>query len=138
MDMSEQPQLFQLSHRRHDEIVESWYRAIADTSFTSLTAAEVRRHLSELTDQAIVLLFSESFECRKARAIGSTLASMHFLNPETLGRALEVLHRGLFEDLPPDQAIALRPRLAVLLAEIAAGFFEEARDMILLEQEQIK
>jgi diguanylate cyclase (GGDEF)-like protein len=138
MDMSEQSQLLQLSHRRHDEIVESWYRAIADTSFTSLTAAEVRQHLSELTDQAIILLFSGSFEHRKARAIGSTLASMHYLNPETIGRALEVLHCMLFEGLPPDQVIALRPRLAVLLAEIAAGFFEQARDMILLEQEQIK
>src|SRR5215213_3736969 len=138
MDTSEQSQLLQLSRRRRKAIVDSWYEAIADTSFTPLTAAEVRRRLSDLTDQTVILLFSESVEYPKARAIGSTLASMHYLNPETLGRALEVLHWGLFEDLPPDQAIALRPRLAVLIAEIAAGFFEQARDMILLEQEQIK
>ena len=138
MDTSEQSQLLQLSRRRRKAIVDSWYEAIADTSFTPLTAAEVRRRLSELTDRAIVLLFSESVEHHKARAIGSTLASMHYLNPETLGRALEVLHRGLFEELPPDQVIELRPRLAVLIAEIAAGFFEQARDTILLEQEQIK
>ena len=138
MDTSEQSQLLQLSRRRREAIVDSWYEAIADTSFTPLTAAEVRRRLSDLTDQAIVLLFSESFEFHKARAIGSTLASMHYLKPETLGSALEVLHRGLFADLPPDQVIALRPRLAVLIAEIAAGFFEQARDTILLEQEQIK
>jgi diguanylate cyclase (GGDEF)-like protein/PAS domain S-box-containing protein len=138
MDTSEQPRLRQLSRRRHDAIVDRWYEAIADTSFTPLTAAEVRRRLSDLTDQAIILLFSESFEYHKARAIGSTLASMHYLNPETLGRALEVLHRGLLEDLPPDQAIQLRPRLAVLIADIASGFFERARDTILLEQEQIK
>ena len=138
MDTSEQPRLFQLSRTRRDAIVDSWYEAIADTSFTPLTAAEVRRRLSELTDKAIILLFSESFEHHKARAIGSTLASMHYLNPETLGSALEVLHRGLFEDLSPDQVVELRPRLAVLIAEIAAGFFERARDTILLEQEQIK
>ena len=138
VDTSEQPQLLQLSRRRRDAIVASWYEAIADTSFTALTAIEIRRHLSDLTDQTIILLFSESFASYKARAIGSKLASMHYLNPETLGRALEVLHRGLVEDLPPDQATALRPRLAVLIAEIAAGFFEQARDMILLEQEQIK
>src|SRR5215218_5255300 len=138
MDTSEQSQLLQLSRRRRKAIVDSWYEAIADTSFTPLTAAEVRRRLSDLTDQAIVLLFSESIEHHKARAIGSTLASMHYLNPETLGRALEVLHCGLVEDLPPGQAIALRPRLAVLIAEIAAGFFEQARDIILVEQEQIK
>jgi diguanylate cyclase (GGDEF)-like protein/PAS domain S-box-containing protein len=138
MDTAEQARLLQLSRRRREALVDIWYEAIADTSFTPLTAAEVRRRLSELTDQAIILLFSESFEYRKARAIGSTLASMHYLNPKTLGRALEVLHVGLFEDLPPDQVSELRPRLAVLIAEIAAGFFEQARDTILLEQEQIK
>src|SRR5829696_8967556 len=138
MDTSEQSQLLQLSRRRRKAIVDSWYEAIADTSFTPLTAAEVRRRLSDLTDQTVILLFSESVEHHKARAIGSTLASMHYLNPETLGRALEVLHLGLFEDLLPDQVIELRPRLAVLIAEIAAGFFEQARDTILLDQEQIK
>ena len=127
-----------MSQRRRDAIVDRWYEAIADTSFTPLTAAEVRRRLSDLTDQAIILLFSGSFEHRKARAIGSTLASMHYLNPETLGRALEVLQSELFDELPPDQVVELRPRLTVLIAEIAAGFFERARDTILLEQEQIK
>jgi diguanylate cyclase (GGDEF)-like protein/PAS domain S-box-containing protein len=138
MNTSERARLHQLSRRRRDAIVDSWYEAIADTSFTPLTAIEVRRRLSELTDKAIILLFSGSFEYRKARAIGSTLASMHYLNPETLGSALAVLHRGLLEDLTPDQVVELRPRLAVLIAEIAAGFFERARDTILLEQEQIK
>ena len=66
MDTSEQLRLLQLSQRRRDAIVDSWYEAIADTSFTALTAAEVRRRLSELTDQAIILLFSESFEHRRA------------------------------------------------------------------------
>ena len=138
MDTSEKPQLTQALRIRRDMIVDIWYEAIAPTGFTALTATEVRRCLSDLTDQAIILLFSGSFEHHEARAIGSTLASMHYLNPETLGRALEVLHRGLFEDLPPDQVTELRPRLSVLIAEIAAGFFERARDMILSEQEQIK
>jgi diguanylate cyclase (GGDEF)-like protein len=137
MDTPEHAQI-RFSRRRRDEIVDSWYEAIAGTSFTSLTAAEVRRHLSQLTDEAITLLFSESFECPKAQAIGSTLANMHYLNPETLSRALEVLHCELVEDLPPDEIIELRPRLAVLISEIAAGFFEQARNTILLEQEQVK
>ena len=66
VDTSEQPQLLQLSRRRRDAIVASWYEAIADTSFTALTAIEIRRHLSDLTDQAIILLFSESFASHKA------------------------------------------------------------------------
>ena len=136
--MSEQTRLHQLSRRRRDAIVNSWYEAIAGTSFTPLTAAEVRRCLSDLTDRAIILLFSESFEHHNARKIGSTLANMHYLNPETLGKAIEVLHRGLFEDLMLERVIELQPRLAVLLAEIAAGFFDRARDTILQEQEQIK
>src|SRR5829696_1101260 len=138
MDTSEKPQLTQALRIRRDMIIDIWYEAIAPTGFTALTATEVRRCLSDLTDQAIILLLSDLFEPPKARAIGSTLAGMHYLNPETLRRALEVLAYELLEDLPSHQADALRARMARLLAEIAAGFFERARDTILREQEEIK
>jgi diguanylate cyclase (GGDEF)-like protein len=138
MDTLERPQLIQSLRRRRDTIVDIWYDAIALTGFTALTATEVRSCLNDLTDQAINLLLSELFERPKARAIGSALAGMHYLNPETLRRAQEVLACQLLEDVSPYQAAMLRPRLAGVLAEIAAGYFERARDTILHEQEQIK
>ncbi|CAA9461854.1 MAG: diguanylate cyclase/phosphodiesterase (GGDEF & EAL domains) with PAS/PAC sensor(s), partial [uncultured Rubrobacteraceae bacterium] len=91
-----------------------------------------------MTEQAITVLLSEPFERHKARAVGSELAGMHYLNPETVSGTQEVLASQLVEGLSADQAVKLQPRLAVLLAEVAAGFFERARETILLEQEQVK
>lgn len=138
MTASERSRLLQLLRGRRDAIVDSWHDAIAPTGFTSLTRTQMRRKLGELTDQAIDVLFSEPFRPRAARAIGSALAGTHYLSPETLSRAQEVLARGLVEDLSPDQASVLQPRLTMVLAEIAAGFLERARDTILSEQEEIK
>jgi diguanylate cyclase (GGDEF)-like protein len=119
-------------------IVNSWHKAVEHTGFTSFTSTAMRRQLGEFTDQVIAVLLSEPFERRKARAIGSAMASMHYLSSDTLGRVQEVLARQLVEDLPDDQVIALQPRLAMLLAEIAVGFFEQVRDTMPLEQKQIK
>lgn len=63
---------------------------------------------------------------------------MHYLNPGTLSGTQEVLASQLVEGLSDGRAVRLQPRLAMLLAEVAAGFFERARETILLEQEQVK
>jgi len=72
------------------------------------------------------------------RSIGSALAGMHLLSSETLGKSQEVLACQFAEGLTADQIAAVQPALAVLLAEISAGFFERASNTILLEQEQIR
>jgi len=138
MDTSKRSQSLHLLLGRRGEIVESWFNAIAQTSFTGLTAPETRSKLLKLTDQLINLLFSEPFERREARAIGSELSGMHYSSPESLSRAQEILACKFAEYLPGDQASMVQPRLAVLLAEIAAGFLEKTRDTILVEQEEIK
>ncbi len=117
---------------RRGAIADSWYRAVARTGFTPLTAAEVRRRLGELSDRAIGLMFSEPFERREARELGSALAEMHYLAPEALGGTQEVLACQLLEGLGDDEIVALQPRLAALLAEIAVGFTEKARNQILI------
>ena len=138
LDKAARSELHQTLRDRQSAIVESWRRTLAGTSFTPLTSAQARSQLGELTDQVINLLISETFDRREARRIGSALAKMHYLSPEALSRTQDVLAKRFLEDLSPEGAVALQPRLAELLAEIGAGFFEQARDTILGQQERVK
>jgi two-component system sensor histidine kinase HydH len=134
---ADRAQHLQVLRSRRDAIADSWHKAIARTSFVPLNAVGVRRRLVELTDQAITLLTAESFEHGKADAIGAALARLHCVQPETLGRTQEVLARQLVKGLPADQSVALQPRLVALLGGVADGFFRQARETILAEQEQV-
>jgi PAS domain-containing protein len=130
--------LYQTLCDRRGAIVDSWRAAIAGTGFTPLTSAQIRSRLGELTDLVIALLLSDSLDRREAREIGSSLAQMHYLSPEALSRTQDVLARCLLEEVPPEDVAALHSRLATLLAEIGAGFFGQARNTILQEQERIR
>ena len=121
-----------------ETIIDDWRAAIAGTSFTPLSSAEVRRQLEKLTDQAIFLLLSETFDLEQAREIGASLASMHYLSPEVIGRTQEILARHFHEAIPAAYAAMTQARVATLLAEIGVGFVERARDTVLREQEEIK
>jgi PAS domain S-box-containing protein len=138
VNAADRSQLLETLHSRRDAIADSWYQAIARTSFAPLSATEVQRRFAELTEQAIALLLAEPFERRQAEAIGASLADLHYIQPQALGQTHEVLARQLAEGLPAEQAVALQPRLAALLGGLAAGFFRQAREMILAEQEQIR
>src|SRR5439155_13725697 len=119
-------------------LVENWRRAIAHTAFVSFSAQEVSQRLVELTDQAIDALLAEPFDPAKARGIGAALARLHYVSAEALGRTQEVLARELVAGPTAAQVTALQPRLAALLGEVAAGFFDQARLTILDEQEKIR
>jgi len=123
---------------RRGAIVESWRAAIAGTGFTPLTRAQIRSRLEDLTDRVIALLLSDTLDRREAREIGSSLAQMHYLSPEALSRTQDVLAQCLLEETPPEEVAALHSRHATLLAEIGAGFFGQARNTILQEQERIR
>jgi PAS domain S-box-containing protein len=138
MNTTVRSQLLQILRSRRDAIADSWYQAIARDSQVPLEAAEVRQRLVELTEQAIAFLLTEPFEHGKAQEIGAALARLRYVQPEALGRTLEILARQLVQDLPAEQAVALQPHLAALLGAVAAGFFHEAREIILAEQEQIR
>ena len=138
MGTANRSETLRLLQNRRSAIADSWYRAIASTGFTRLTAAEVRRRLEELSEQAVSLLLSEPFERRQARELGSALVSMHYLSSETLSGTQEVLARQLLEGLEDEQIVALQPRLAAILSQLAAGFTEKARDQVLKEQDEIR
>jgi len=138
MNSAERCQLLETLRRRCDAIADSWHKAIARTGFVPLSATEVRQHLVELTEQIITLLLAEPFERGRAEAIGASLASLHYIEPEALGKTQEVLAHRLVEGLPADQAVALQPRLAALIGGMATGFLQQAHTTLLTEQEQIR
>ena len=130
-------QVHQVLLSRRQAIAEHWYNAIARTSCVPFEAVEVRRRLVELTEEVIALLLTEPFEPRRAEAIGASLAGLHYVEPEALGKTLELLGQQLLEGLTADQIVELQPRLAALISGLATGFARQARETILAEQEWI-
>jgi len=131
-------QVHQALLSRCHAIADHWYQAIARTSHVPHSAAEVRQRLIELTEQTIALLFTEPFERGQAQAIGELLAGLHYIEPQVLSQTQDVLAQQLIEGLSADQVVALQPRLAELFSGLVAGFFEQARETILSEQEQTR
>lgn len=138
MDRKDSSSFSQTLRTHCDAIAERWYREIAATSCVPLKGPEVCQHLMELSIKVIRLLLAEPFEPEKAQEIGANLARLHYLQPEALGGTLQVLASHLVEGLPPDSVAALQPRLAEMLGRLATGFFYQARQTILEEQEQIR
>jgi PAS domain S-box-containing protein len=98
----------------------------------------VREHLVELTEKAITFLLTEPFDHGQAQAIGASLVGLHYVEPEALGRTQEVLVQQLVGGLSADQVAALQLGLVALLGGVATGFFEQAREAILSEQERVR
>jgi PAS domain S-box-containing protein len=138
MNSTEQLQLQRTLLSRCHVTADAWYKAIARTSFVPFKAVEVRQHLVGLTEEAIALLLAESLDHDGAKAIGASLASLHYLEPEALGGTQEVLAQQLVEGLPAEQVAELQPRLAALLGGLATGFSHQARETILTEQDWIR
>src|SRR4051794_4118110 len=138
MTTTELGQLADILHSRSEAIADRWQRAIAPTSFVSLSSREIRARLVTLTTRAIDALLDEPFPRQEARAIGEELADLHYLHPDALSGTQEELGQSLLADLPAASGLALQPRLAVLLGALAGGYFERARGIILSEQETIR
>jgi len=138
MNSAERSQLQQVLYGRRHAIADGWYKAITRTGLALHSVAEVRQRLVGLTEEAIALLLAEPFERGRAEAIGASLAGLHYVEPDALSQTQEVLAQQFIEGLSADQVVALQPRLAELLGGLAAGFFEQARETILSEQEQTR
>lgn len=125
----------QLLFARRATIGEQWYQAIAHTTFSPLSTTNVRQHLATLTDQAIALLIADQFDEQQARDIGAMLVRLRYLQPEVLQQTIAVLSANLGTVLMTDQEHMCSSRIMALLGAIATGFAEQARVLILNEQE---
>jgi PAS domain S-box-containing protein len=123
---------------RRDAIAEQWQRAIGQSSYIPLSAAEIRVRLSHLVDEAIDALFAQPWDAKQAQGIGEALARMHFIHPEVAAGTVGVLGRELSVGLAPEQLTAVHPRLTCLLQEVVSGYFRCCLDVILQEQEGIR
>ena len=130
--------LAQLMHSRCEVIAAEWQQAIAPTGSVPLSERQVQQRLVELTRQLVTLLFGEPFEPVQARGIGKALAQLHSVQPETLLRTQWVLGNQFVQGLPAGQIAALYPRLLALLSELATGFTDQVRGVLLDELEQVR
>jgi PAS domain S-box-containing protein len=131
-------QLLAALHSRQDLIADHWYRAISRTSYVRFDPTQIQQYLVDWTGELSDLLSIEPFEYARAEAVGAALAGLHYLQPEALGRTLNVLSVQLLQGLSPEQAVALQPNLAALLSGLASGFYRQASEIILAEQEGIR
>jgi PAS domain S-box-containing protein len=138
MDTSERLGLATALYSRQDLVVEHWYKAIMQTSYVSFDSAQIRAYLADWTAQIIDLLTAEPFDRDRAVAIGTALANLHYLQPEALDHTQVILARQLVAGLSPEQIVAVQPNLGSLLAGVASGFYSQARQIILAEQEETR
>lgn len=122
-------------HERRSAITKQWQRAIARTAFSPVDPPTVERELTRLADEASELLTAETLIPEQAQDLGTALIALGYAAPETLRGTLQTLGRELPADLSPGQLVALQPRLAALLREVAVGFCAALRDTILADQE---
>jgi len=138
MDATERRDIDHTLQARRETIAARWYHAIAPTALSPLPPADVQRQLLALTDRAIALLVADTFASGEAAAIGAALARLRYLQPASLGDTQAVLADELVTSLSAAQIPVLQPRLAALLGGIASGYFRQARETILAEQETIR
>ena len=97
----------------------------------------VRERLAGLTEDAIAVFLGRPADMEKAQEIGAALADLHCFQAETLGRTLGILGDQLMGSVPAGQLRTWYPNLLVLLEGLSTGFFREAHQIVLAEQDTI-
>jgi len=138
MDATERRDLYDSLLGRCEIIAARWYRVITRTALSPLPPSDVQRHLFALTDRTIHLLIADEFVAEEVAEVGAALARLRYLQPESLGSTQAVLGAELMAGLPAEQVASLQPRLAALLGEMTSGYFRQAQETILAEQETIR
>ena len=135
--MSSDLHLLQVLQNRRHAIADLWFQAIAETSRAALDKKEMVDRLAELTGEAIAVFLGKPADEEQAQKIGVALADLNCVQAETLGRTLRILGDQLMDSVSADQVRVRYPNLLVLLEGLCSGFFEEARQIMLAEQEAI-
>lgn len=121
-----------------EAIAESWYRALLTTTYSPHAPALVRSQLTRLTGQVINSVSQSPVDRVGARSCGSALAMLSFDQPSSLASTLLVLQQQVMNVLDDQQKLTLLPQLIVFCAAFSEGFSIQARETLLMGQEQIR
>ncbi|MCJ7662602.1 MAG: PAS domain S-box protein, partial [Anaerolineales bacterium] len=86
----------------------------------------------------ISLLVTEQDDFQQAIQVGKSLAGLHYIAPEVLGKSQALLGKELFAGLSDAQQLFIQPRIIKLFVELANGFINASREIVLSEQDQIR
>jgi diguanylate cyclase (GGDEF)-like protein/PAS domain S-box-containing protein len=114
-----------------ERIARAWARAIAGTSFVSMSRRELQTHLTDLAKKLIEALTADTFEASAGYDVGTALVRAHFTQPASLDRTMCLLA----EQLGQVGEAADRQSLH---GALAAGYAHALRERTLAEQEEIR
>ncbi|MCP4536845.1 MAG: GAF domain-containing sensor histidine kinase [Chloroflexi bacterium] len=134
----ERSQFESILHRRCEAIADHWYKAVVRTSFVPHDSEVTIQQFTKWTEQVIELLLTEPFDHDRMQAIGALLAQPDRVQPEALGKTQQVLAHRIVEGLSADQVVALQPRIAMLLGDLATGFARQAYEILSDKQKKIR
>ena len=120
------------------KIARLWQQALADTGFAPLPVPDIRAQLKSLFERSVRCLSCDTIDATEARAIGRSVATLHYLHPNVLNVTHNLFAETFLQyGISSDQYL-LFARLIRFLGQFSAGFFEQARQSVLSEQEDIK
>ncbi|MGH3693657.1 MAG: putative bifunctional diguanylate cyclase/phosphodiesterase [Pseudonocardiaceae bacterium] len=115
-----------------------WANAIAGTSYVSMRLGETVAVLRPHTDRLIEAALAPQFDPAAGSRIGSDLVAVHFTSTDTISKTLALI----IGELPhllgsAAPGVDLTSRVALLSAELAAGYAGALRERSLDEQDKI-
>jgi two-component system, NarL family, sensor histidine kinase UhpB len=125
-------------HQSRQAIAHDWYYAFASMGSFQLDRSEALLKFSQLTDQVIAYLLAENPQDNVAKEIGANLASLPCLDPQAIEISGQLWSRQLVEAEFPVEVNSLYPRLLALLNGMSTGFFKQACELVLADQESIR
>ncbi|MCW2638308.1 MAG: hypothetical protein JWP76_614, partial [Dactylosporangium sp.] len=114
-----------------ERIGRAWARAIAGTSYISMSRRELQSYLTELASRLLSAATAETFDSVVGYEVGAALVKAHFTQPASLDQTLCVLTRQLGD-------VGERDRGPALQSALAAGYAQALRERTLVEQEEIR
>jgi signal transduction histidine kinase len=132
-----QQELHRVLHERANAIADAWYRAIRASSPTSLSPAEVRQLVDDLTLQVTGFLVAEDCDQERIDSLAMQLLSLR-LPPRVLGTLQEVLVQELVEGVSGAEMAPLRTLPGRLVGNLTASLLHGCRAVVLEGQERIR
>jgi diguanylate cyclase (GGDEF)-like protein/PAS domain S-box-containing protein len=117
-----------------DQVAAAWGKAIAGTSYTSMSRRALRAYLVVLADVLLRATDADRVDPGELTKVGGALVDAHFTDVATLHKSLTVLNEQLAARA---ERLGHPERVVEILAGVAAGYAEALRDRTLAEQDQI-